>query len=440
MESMLYIVDNALNYLIYLFIIHFGWKINARKNKLYPVLSVVVMFSAGIFNGILDSNTFIVYIIWSVVSIELFFEDNVLHLLLMAFSLMYFTGIIDTFTVMLLQIILVGGGIGNVDLAWWMEPAYILSFVIYLMVYLKLLKKNNIYLCDINLKYKLTILIQGSIFQLFYNFIFSFFEFNNTRYSLNAYITFWISIIGVIYSIFITLSLAIKKILSDRQNDELQALIYMQKQQYDYQMQQTNTIRRFRHDLVNHMGILRELIRLKKEKEAEEYIEKIWNITENFNLQIHTGDGILDVILNYYHYLAEKNKIDFKIFGKLSNPLMMEKVDVTIVIGNILQNALEASVQSDNPWITMKIIEHQKEIFIEVSNTAKKKIKDQGDFFRTTKEDVYNHGIGIQNIIDTITKYHGESFFEEKNKNNENIFQVKVTIPKEMKSNENRNC
>ena len=52
MESMLYIVDNALNYLIYLFIIHFGWKINARKNKLYPVLSVVVMFSAGIFNGI----------------------------------------------------------------------------------------------------------------------------------------------------------------------------------------------------------------------------------------------------------------------------------------------------------------------------------------------------------------------------------------------------
>ena len=214
----------------------------------------------------------------------------------------------------------------------------------------------------------------------------------------------------------------------------------MQKQQYDYQMQQTNTIRRFRHDLVNHMGILRELIRLKKEKEAEEYIEKIWNITENFNLQIHTGDGILDVILNYYHYLAEKNKIDFKIFGKLSNPLMMENVDVTIVIGNILQNALEASVQSDNPWITMKIIEHQKEIFIEVSNTAKKKIKDQGDFFRTTKEDVYNHGIGIQNIIDTITKYHGESFFEEKNKNNENIFQVKVTIPKEMKSNENRNC
>ena len=205
-------------------------------------------------------------------------------------------------------------------------------------------------------------------------------------------------------------------------------------------MQQTNTIRRFRHDLVNHMGILRELIRLKKEKEAEEYIEKIWNITENFNLQIHTGDGILDVILNYYHYLAEKNKIDFKIFGKLSNPLMMEKVDVTIVIGNILQNALEASVQSDNPWITMKIIEHQKEIFIEVSNTAKKKIKDQGDFFRTTKEDAYNHGIGIQNIIDTITKYHGESFFEEKNKNNENIFQVKVTIPKEMKSNENRNC
>ena len=75
MESMLYIVDNALNYLIYLFIIHFGWKINARKNKLYPVLSVVVMFSAGIFNGILDSNTFIVYIICIAFIINGIFTD-----------------------------------------------------------------------------------------------------------------------------------------------------------------------------------------------------------------------------------------------------------------------------------------------------------------------------------------------------------------------------
>lgn len=78
----------------------------------------------------------------------------------------------------------------------------------------------------------------------------------------------------MIYSIFITLSLAIKKILSDRQNDELQALIYMQKRQYDYQMQQTNTIRRFRHDLVNHMGILRELIRLKKKRKQRNILRK----------------------------------------------------------------------------------------------------------------------------------------------------------------------
>ena len=53
-----------------------------------------------------------------------------------------------------------------------MEPAYLLSFLVYLLVYFRLLRKNEVYLCEIGMKYKLLILIQGSIFQMFYNFVF----------------------------------------------------------------------------------------------------------------------------------------------------------------------------------------------------------------------------------------------------------------------------
>ena len=91
-----------------------------------------------------------------------------------------------------------------------------------------------------------------------------------------------------------------------------------QKKQYDYQLQQSAAVRRFKHDLVNHIGVLRELMNEKKTEEAKEYIDTIWDMQDEFDLRIHTGDSSLDVIVNYYLYLAIKENIEFVVWGKLS--------------------------------------------------------------------------------------------------------------------------
>ena len=94
-------------------------------------MSVLIVFFAGAFNAYFDTNSPFVYIFWSVLSICLFFEERLGHLIVLSAALMYFTGIIDTFSVMLIQVMMIGGGISSTDIAWWMEPAYLLSFVIY---------------------------------------------------------------------------------------------------------------------------------------------------------------------------------------------------------------------------------------------------------------------------------------------------------------------
>ncbi len=430
---MIYIVDNISNYLIYLFIIHFGFRLNPRKNRLFIGASVLIMLSAGAYNVYFGTNSPIIYIIWSVLSICLFFEDGLCHLFLLSAALMYFTGIIDTFSVMLIQVVLIGGGVGSTGMAWWMEPAYLLSFLVYLLVYLRLFRKNDVYLCDIKFKYKLALLIQGSIFQMFYNFVFSFFDENHAMYDLDAYAVFFISIAGTLYSIFLTLSLAIKNILSDRQNRELQSFMYMQKQQYDYQLQQSVAVRCFKHDLVNHMGVLRELANQKKTEEVKEYIDTIWNIQDEFDLKIHTGDGLFDVILNYYLYLAKKENIDFAVTGKLTGETGFEMFDITTLMGNILQNALEAAVQTAIPKIRVELIEHKKEIFIVVSNSMPKGMNPPKDFLRTSKADTANHGFGLKNIAATVRKYDGEYYMESIVENGEAMFKISIAIPKENK-------
>ena len=171
---MIYIVDNISNYLIYLMIIYYGFKISPRKNSFFIGISALSVLFAGVFNAYYDVNSPIIYIIWSVLSICLFFEERLGHLLVLSAALMYFTGIVDTFSVMLIQVIMIGGGITNTGIAWWMEPAYLISFLIYLLAYLRILKKHEVYLCDIEFKYKFALLVQGSIFQMFYNFVFAY--------------------------------------------------------------------------------------------------------------------------------------------------------------------------------------------------------------------------------------------------------------------------
>lgn len=426
---MIYIVDNILNYFIYLFIIHFGFRLNPRKNRSFIGASVLIMLSAGVYNAYFDINSPIVYIAWSVLSICLLFEDRLWHLLVLSAALMYFTGIIDTFSVMLIQVVLVGGGIGGTDITWWMESAYLLSFLVYLLVYLQLLKKNEVYLCDIGLKYKLALLIQGGIFQTFYNFVFVFFEENHARYGADAYAVFFISIAGAIYSIFLTLGLAIKNILSDRQNRELQSFLCMQKQQYDYQLQQSAAVRGFKHDLANHMGVLRELADQKKTEEVKAYIDTIWKMQEGFDLKIRTGDSLLDVILNYYLYLAQKENVDFVVTGKLTGETGLEMFDITTLMGNILQNALEAAVQTAVPKIRVELVEHKKEIFIVISNSVARDINISKGFLKTSKADTSNHGFGLKNIAATVRKYHGEYYMDSMVENGEAMFKISIAIP-----------
>ncbi len=435
---MIYIADNLSNYFIYLFIIHFGFRLNPRKNRIFIGASVLIMLSAGAYNVYFDTNSPIVYLLWSVLSICLFFEDRLWHLVILSAALMYFTGIVDTFSVMLIQVVLIGGGIDSTAVTWWMEPAYLISFLVYLLIYLRLFKKNDVYLCDIKFKYKLAILIQGGIFQIFYNFVFYFFNENHARYGLDAYAVFFISIAGALYSIFLTLGLAIKNILSDRQNRELQSFMYMQKQQYDYQLQQSAAVRRFKHDLVNHMGVLRELASQKKTEEVKEYIDTIWNMQDEFDLKIHTGDGLLDVILNYYFYLAKKENINFAVAGKLTEKTSLEMFDLTTLMGNILQNAMEAAVQAAGPKIRVELIEHRKEIFIVVSNSVAKEMNNSEGFLRTSKADTANHGFGLKNIAAAVRKYHGEYYMESVVENGEAMFQISIAIPKNEIPKENR--
>ncbi len=169
----------------------------------------------------------------------------------------------------------------------------------------------------------------------------------------------------------------------------------------------------------------------KKTEEVKEYIDTIWDIQDEFDLKIHTGDGMLDVVLNYYFYLAKKENIDFTVTGKLTKETGLEMFDCTTLMGNLLQNAMEAAVQTPAPQIRVELIEHRKEIFMVVSNSVAKEISASKKLLMTSKADTENHGFGLKNIEAVVHKYHGEYYMESIAENGEAMFQISIAIPKD---------
>lgn len=127
--------------------------------------------------------------------------------------------------------------------------------------------------------------------------------------------------------------------------------------------------------------------------------------------------------------MATKENIEFVVWGKLTEKIPLEMFDITTLMGNILQNAVEAAVKADVPKIRVEFIEHKKEIFIVVSNSVAERINAKKDFFMTSKKDKENHGFGLKNIVSTVEEYHGECYMESIEENGEALFKISSAIP-----------
>ncbi len=97
---------------------------------------------------------------------------------------------------------------------------------------------------------------------------------------------------------------------------------------------------------------------------------------------VKTGNDTVDSLLNYKIQKADEvlNVVETKI--SIPGQLRLRSFDLNVLLGNLLDNAIDASMR-----------------------TEEKKLK------LTTKEDKVNHGIGLKNVRRIVEKYHGEIEF-----------------------------
>lgn len=171
------------------------------------------------------------------------------------------------------------------------------------------------------------------------------------------------------------------------------------------------TIKSYRHDMKNHMTVINSLIDKDEIEALKKYLNEISNISFDNEKYISSGNEIIDSIVNYKLNLAENEKIRFITDISISTGLHISSYDMTVILGNILDNAIEASKKVDEVErkIILKIKEENGKFIIYIQNKFNGNLKNN---YESTKDNEKEHGYGIKNIKKVVEKNNGICKFE----------------------------
>ena len=164
------------------------------------------------------------------------------------------------------------------------------------------------------------------------------------------------------------------------------------------------------HDFKNHLNCMYNLYKYNKLAELGKYIENLINVSDTEKV-IDTGNPVIDALLHDKSNAAEKEGIGFKHMLNLPSDINIAYNDICAVLGNSLDNAIEAcrriEDQSLNREIELSMNYRDSYLVIVVTNTIDKPPQKEGKFFRSSKDTPGLHGLGMQSIERTVRKYNG---------------------------------
>ncbi len=232
-------------------------------------------------------------------------------------------------------------------------------------------------------------------------------------------VAFGAALISVILTIII-LKNKYDKRLSDFQDSVL-------KKQRDEVQNIYQTMRAWRHDYHNHMQAIKALLSMGKKEELSEYLDNLEKDLDSIDIAIRTGNVGLDAILSSKVSIARKNNIEVNCTAKVPQDLKVSDVHLCAIVGNLLDNAIEACekiTEGTAPrFIRIYIGLFKSQLYISVSNATCEKHRRRLSELVTSK--LGEHGFGLRRIDKLAEKYDGYV----NRKNEPGIFATEVMLP-----------
>lgn len=184
-----------------------------------------------------------------------------------------------------------------------------------------------------------------------------------------------------------------------------------QETQYHTLIHNHQEIAKIHHDYKNFLlGIQSQLI----EQQYNEVIKKInseLSLTALSN-SIMSGNPVVDTVVNDKMNTAKSNGVNIEFQFRNIQNLLIDSIDLSILLGNALDNAIEATCKVSDltkKMITLLIVMKDNILNIVIKNPVEKPV--DADHLVTDKKEKRFHGYGIINMRTIVNRYNGSLFF-----------------------------
>jgi len=186
-----------------------------------------------------------------------------------------------------------------------------------------------------------------------------------------------------------------------------------------------NQMKAIRHDFNHHISCLNGMLEHSDYSSAKEYTNDLVCEAEQFNVAFSTSHSGVSGLLSSKYQIMRAKSIELTWLVDLPEILKIKLIDISIILGNALDNAIEASekLEQQSRCIDLKIYSEMDHLVIKVQNNIR--VGSVGASLSTTKKDIENHGYGIGNIEFVVNKYDGImkiDILEDK-------FSLKIALP-----------
>lgn len=167
-------------------------------------------------------------------------------------------------------------------------------------------------------------------------------------------------------------------------------------------------VRGWRHDYKHHIQTMKAHLAMEQYEALECYLNELDVDLTTVDAVIKTGNVRIDAVLNSKLGVAKQHGIHVNAKAIVPRELPVSEVDLCIIIGNLLDNAIEACEKEKDPekrFIRVYIDILKGQLYIYVSNSMTNEIRKQGNAYLTTKKS--GHGFGLMRVDKVVEKYAG---------------------------------
>lgn len=172
--------------------------------------------------------------------------------------------------------------------------------------------------------------------------------------------------------------------------------------------QSQEKIRSLKHDMKHHIKELMFMAEKSNTGDIAAYLNQMLVFTDTPSEYVSSGNLDTDGIINYMLQKAEDVLKDVNVKICIPEQFSSHSFDLNIILGNLLENAIDAASETYEKKLYFNMELNKGIIFIKISNSYHGEIKMRCNKIITTKADISNHGIGLDNVK-RIVKLHDGS-------------------------------